>query len=361
MTENVLIINLSKNWFGGAYLFIEQYSREHFQGKGIFMLEQYREEGASKFALTDRQTGVTYRFDKDDVALTNLTRHLGITSVFINHLVEFDLLFILNWIERSGLPYEYFIHDSFCICSNHLLTCFANFCSENMTNPLCRWYFRNAGLPTMSVEQYRDMFNRFLSKAAHVYSPSSYAADMVKKYFPDLKIEVRPHHLALPLKKTFKPLFALRDKLRIVFLGSIAPLKGEMHMEAANELIRSTDLPIELVVLGTCRPHEGIKVHGRYDSAEVSDLLAEYETSIVATMSCLHETYCYTASEAILSGYPVLALNIGAHSARIEKHDCGWLMPFNSPSRGIEIVTLEGRRQILLKADNTSSFQNGME
>ena len=172
-------------------------------------------------------------------------------------------------------------------------------------------------MPTVTVEQYRAVFNRFLSRAAHVYSPSSYTADIVKKFLPDLKIEIRPHRLTLPLKKTFEPIFVLRDKLRIIFLGSIAPLKGETHMEAANELIRTTGLPIELVVIGSCRPHAGVTIHGRYDNNKVSDLLAEYETSIVATMSCLHETYCYTASEAILSGYPVLALNIGAHSARI--------------------------------------------
>ena len=369
MQENVLIITLTQRWFGGALLFVDQYIAENFQGKGIFLLEQHQKNGIDQLVLKDRQTNRTYQFDKTKPALTNLTKHLGITSIFINHLIDFDLPFILNWVENSKLQYEYFMHDYLCLCSNHLLTCFGKFCSTNTTNPFCRIYFRNARLPSVSVEQYRAVFGRFLSRAEHIYSPSTYTAKIVKQFFPDLNIEIKPHRLTLPLKKTFEPKFATRDKLRIIFLGGISPTKGEIQMVAANEFIHSTGLTIELIVLGECRNYAGIKIHGKYDNNRVSELLAQYETAIVATMSTLHETYCYTASEAILSGYPVLAMNVGAHADRIASHDCGWLLPLNSPSHGIEelkqflqfIVTPEGRQEIISKASNTARFKNGTE
>ena len=108
---------------------------------------------------------------------------------------------------------------------------------------------------------------------------------------------------------------------------------------------------------------------GQYDNAKTSALLAEHETAIVATLSNWYETYCYTASEAILSGYPVLSMNVGAHAMRIRKHDCGWLLPITDKDRGVGalkkflwfIVTPEGRKKIVSKAANTANFINGTE
>ena len=81
-------------------------------------------------------------------------------------------------------------------------------------------------------------------------------------------------------------------------------------------------------------------------------------------MSICPETYCYTASEAILLGYPVLAFSIGAHSERVEKYDCGWVLPLDQAKPSLEafmnkIITEDGRMDILVKASHTKRFVNG--
>ena len=374
--ENILIVTLPQDWSSSSVVFVDQYVKRYFQGCGLFLLQPAVENGVDKLMLTDRQSGRTYRFNKAEQALTVLTQQLGITSIFINHLIKHDLMFMMNWIAKSKLPYTYFLHDYFVVCPDQHLRCFARFCSENMTNAYCRQHFAEHNFSRVSIENWLSVFGAFLSRAAHVYAPSQYAADIVKRFYPHLNIESRPHVLALPLKRTFDPKFVNeRERLRIAFLGNMLPHKGEANLLLANEFVQSSGLPIDFVVIGAYydEVHVGTKKNimfaGKYDNRQVSKILAQFETAIAAQLSNCWETYCYTASEAILSGYPVLAMNVGAHAARIAKHDCGWLLPLGNPSRGLEelkqflqfIVTLPGRRQILQKAKNTARFKNGME
>ena len=376
MQENVLIITLPQDSDGGSVVFIEQYAKRYFGDKGIFLLQPVVENGIDKLLLTDRQSGRIYRFEKSESALMNLTKQLDITSIFVNHLFKHDLIFILSWIDNAKMPYTFFIHDYFCVCPCVNLLCAARFCPMNMSNLYCRQCFVNVSLPMITIDNWRMMFNVFLSRADHVYAPSGYAAGIVKKFYPTVDIAIKPHILELPLTKTFHPEFALsRERIRMTFLGNMLRIKGEEYLLLANEFIRANNLPIDLVVVGNYHDEvhvgtrDGIIFSGKYDNRRVSEILAQFETAIVVSMSICYETYCYTASEAILSGYPVLAMNVGAHAARIAKHDCGWLLPNDSPSRGMEelkqflqfIVTLPGRRQLLQKAKNTVRFKNGME
>ena len=161
----------------------------------------------------------------------------------------------------------------------------------------------------------------------------------------------------------------------MTFLGNMFDIKGEEYLFKLNEFIRREQLPIEFVSLGKYTGKfkfgsgKGIIFAGEYDHGTVSQKLAQYETAIVAVLSIVPETYCYTASEAILSGYPVLSSNIGAQAARVQKNKCGWVANLISPDRGFAalenflryICTPEGRREILNRAAQTANFVNGTE
>ena len=370
---DILIITM--NWHGGSTVFIEKYISDNINKRKVFIMQQYNNQGVEYFIVKDIKSNLIYRIEKNSSKLSILIKTLNINYIFINHLISFDLQFVINWILNSKLSFTFFAHDYFCVCPNYNISCLAKFCNENQINPICRKGFKEVKLPLTTIENWRYVFNQFLSKADHIYTPSIYTANIIKKFYPNLNIESKPHYLNLPLSKTFNPRFIERDKLRIVFLGHIYKDKGEKYLLLANEFIRNQNLPIEFIVCGIydddthMGTKEGIIFTGKYDNKQVSTILNKLETCIVATLSTVFETYCYTASEAILSGYPVLAMNIGAHSLRIKKHDCGWVLPINTPTNGLDelknflkfIVTPEGRKQILLKAANTSKFKNGME
>ena len=365
-------------WWGGSKVFLEGYIKRNLNNKEIFILQQFpTNEGVDVFIISNpNQPDKNYQIEKNAEILSNLVNKLGINSIFINHLLSFDLQFIMNWVLNSKLPFTFFTHDHLCICPNYNLDCHAKFCHENKTNKICRYFFNKLKFPSLTIENWRSVFYQFLSKAEHVYAPSNYTVGLIKQFYPKLNnIEARPHYLSIPLKKTFRSKFAARDKLRIVFLGNMFKHKGEAYLLLGNEFIQRERLPIEFVLCGRYTPEvnvgsrEGIIFTGKYNNNNISDILAQLQTAIVATMSICPETYCYSASEAILSGYPVLAMNMGAHSLRVKNADCGWIFPFDSPSNGLDefktflsfIVTPEGRKQILLKAKNTRKFKNGME
>jgi hypothetical protein len=67
-------------------------------------------------------------------------------------------------------------------------------------------------------------------------------------------------------------------------------------------------------------------VHGRYDPADLPDLLAHYRVALVLYPSAGPESFSYTLSEAWASGRPVLVPPIGALDERVRGSGAGWVM-----------------------------------
>ena len=69
---------------------------------------------------------------------------------------------------------------------------------------------------------------------------------------------------------------------------------------------------------------------GSYSREELPELLTRYEIDLICILPIWPETFCYTLSEAVLCGIPVIATDIGALSERLRELDCGWLVPYDS-------------------------------
>jgi hypothetical protein len=67
-------------------------------------------------------------------------------------------------------------------------------------------------------------------------------------------------------------------------------------------------------------------VHGRYDSAELPDLLTRYRVRLVLFPSACPETFSYTLSESWRAGRPALVPPIGALAERVAATGAGWVM-----------------------------------
>ena len=368
--RNVLI--LTHNFGGGATIFLNHYIKQHFQKCNVYILQSLRN---GQLVCTENISFRRFMLKENADDLSNLVKNFNVTEIFVNHLVHFNLSIIGNWLLTCGLPYTFFVHDFFCLCADYHIGCQTQFCAKSDTHAYCRRKFAERGYPAVKIEDWRKFFLALLSPAKKVIAPTTFVANIVKKIYPSLIFEVEPHYLTQPLKKTFRPEFVLRDKLRVIFLGNMFDEKGEEYLLKLNEFIREENLPLEFVVIGkytgkmTVGTKKGIIFIGEYDYRRVSDLLAEFETAFVAVLSIVPESYCYTASEAILSGYPVLTSNIGAQAFRVHKNSCGWVMNLTNQDRGFSdlknflraICTLGGRREILHRAEQTVNFVNGME
>ena len=367
------ILFLTHDLGGGAQRFLEQSAGEYAGERTAYCLKPFKdkdsgEHGCVFFALErPEQKHIVF----STAELNDCMEKFHIREIFVNHLFGYTLPFMLEWIRSTSLPYRYFVHDYYCLCPHSLLTCRQRYCQTEQKELFCREKFEQNCMPEVSLKEYQAMFQTFLQGAEAVYVPSSYAAAVIRHRYPTLILQLRPHKLAMTFQHTFQQEFAQEEELTILFPGLMSEAKGASHLQFMQQLIEKKLLPIRLVVLGDYPAMEGktsggIRITGAYKAEQISSLLERYHTAIVAVLSNCPETYCYTASEAILSGYPVLSWNIGAHAKRIVRHDCGWVLPLehaeSALARFLDFISSKaGRQSVLEKAQHTKRFCNGME
>lgn len=198
-----------------------------------------------------------------------------------------------------------------------------NLCLKKQNNIICK-----------DIKYWRTIFEDFLSKATEVRVPSESTAKIIKSYYPKLNIVVKEHDIPKYIHKTFEPEFLKKDILNVAVIGAIGENKGSNIVYDLVENIRKGKLPINIKIIGITnlqsnyyKSEDGIlEITGRYNNNEISDLLAKYQIGIVLIPSIWPETYSYTASEAIYSGYPIVVFDIGAPADRVRNLNCGWIL-----------------------------------
>lgn len=118
-------------------------------------------------------------------------------------------------------------------------------------------------------------------------------------------------------------------KMNVAFVGGMVPEKGST---CAYEMIKGEKDKINWFVfgdicdsdLGELQQENFFKVGG-YVRNELKELFEAYQIDVVCILSICPETFCYTISEALACGIPVLTRDIGALGERMRKNQCGWV------------------------------------
>ena len=120
----------------------------------------------------------------------------------------------------------------------------------------------------------------------------------------------------------------------VAVLGAIGPDKGARRLERLVQLVRARSAALRIVVIGYLDVQRDpwqsddavLTVHGRYETADLPDLLAHYRVALVLYPSAGPETFSYTLTEAWAAGRPVVVPPIGALSERVRDSGAGWIM-----------------------------------
>ena len=288
--------------------------------------------------IFDEVISVNFNYkDLDKNFIKDICCILSIDNIFINQLVGYPLTEIIDMIIISNISYDYFIHDFFCVCPRYnLLNDKYKYCNNETQASKCNECMKDIikNNDVEDISMWRKIFNDLLINANIVAAPSKNTAEIINKYYPDLKINVMEHAIPSHLHNTYKNKEHNSKTFNISVLGAIGIEKGSKILyEIINE-IKRRKLPIKITVIGYTDKHNSyyiskdkmLEVTGPYDNNYVSDLLAKYETDIVLIPSIWPETYSYTVSEAIYSGYKVIAFDIGAPSDRIRETGMGYLV-----------------------------------
>ncbi|MDA8233338.1 MAG: glycosyltransferase [Clostridia bacterium] len=367
--EGLLIITNTLG--GGSQLFYEYCMKSLQQEKRLYVMTF--QEG--QLYIVDHNTiePVTYVLDISYTTVEKFKKLLElffIHHVFINHLINYPVYTMLKLIEQCGIEYSYFIHDYFAVCPNcHLMNREGVYCNVETTLSKCRecisTNLRNETIIKVSsspidIDLWRFKFTSFLRNANQIIAPSTCARDIINKYYPNINIEVREHRICWPVEYTFQEQFVNEEQIKIAFIGAIGQEKGSLIIYGLEDEIRKRQLPIRLKVIGytdfhctTCTSEDGIlHITGKYQNNNISELLALHHVAIVVIASVVPETYSYTTSEALLSGYPVITFDLGAPAERMRRTGVGWILSERTVSSILHLLEtlLSNREEILYKA-----------
>ncbi|MFX3624589.1 MAG: glycosyltransferase [Ectobacillus sp.] len=360
MTQESGIICVMNPIGGGTAYYQQTYIEQNKHAYRIYKMTYA--SGVFRIESWDRQ-----QYTCNMQSLQALLKSLNIDLIYINHFLQFPVWELMEAIQSSGIKYMYVIHDFFCICPRiHLITGKGSYCHNETDAAVCQSCLR--GLGGVGVQVWRERFAAFLSGAEQVIAPSNSAKEIVQKHFPHILITVKEHAVSQNIHHTYNPAFARGQSLHAAFIGNIHKHKGADIVYELKRAIKKEKLPVRLTVLGTTGRHRSFTsrrgnfiVTGPYDSMKISGLLAQHKIALVIIPSICPETFSYTTSEALHSGYPVIAFDRGAPAERIKKYDGGWVLQDASSGSVLQLLKrlLQDRGEILQKAKHLAAvFQN---
>lgn len=253
-----------------------------------------------------------------------------------------DMTLELFWeAKRASVPVFVTVHDYYFLCPNEkLLDHNGQSCSAYTGEPgkhcrdcLKKQYGIAETVPYLSV--WRAQHQKALMGTQRIFVPSESARNIVTGCYSGLqdKIRVIGHGTGTGRADTIgsHTVRKRRGAFHIAFVGGISTAKG--YRQAAS-MIRKSGRDIHWYLFGSFERREyflekrgNFTNVGVYQREELPGLFAKYAIDLVCVLSVWQETFCYTVSEAVLSGIPVLVTDAGALGERVRRMGCGWVVP----------------------------------
>lgn len=198
---------------------------------------------------------------------------------------------------------------------------------------------RRRGGEIVDLGTWQAAWGRAVAAAQEVTVFSEASAALVAAVWPEAPLAVRPHALLHDMPVLAAPGDGTPPVLGV--LGNIAPQKGAAVVSALSRLVDRG----ALVIVGNMDPAftlaSGTPVTGTYDHAELARLAAHHRVGAWLVPSVWPETFCYTVHEALATGLPVLAFDLGAQGAAVRAAPNG--VPLELPREAVAPEALAAR------------------
>lgn len=251
---------------------------------------------------------------------------LNIDLVHVHHTLDMTLGVFYEAYARN-IPLVFTVHDYYYLCP-----LVKRECNLQPSVERCNDCLRKKGKIGNEIDfwqrWYEDNLN-VLRKCCRIVAPSHSAKAVFSQVFPisDDRFLVIEHGLSR--QKALKKVH-FDENFNVAFIGEISPSKGsglitEMIRNGSNNITWHIFGSISYDLLRDLKKDNYI-YHGVYKRDEIIELLIKSKINLVCILSFWEETYCYTLSEAILAGIPVMAVDLGAMGERVRFMKCGWLL-----------------------------------
>ena len=279
-----------------------------------------------------------------------------VSAIVVNHFLGFDVYDAIDKIKRCGTPYKFIIHDFICLCKNvHLLL--NNKPCELNCNASCEF--------ARDLPRWREMFYEFMT-GGDVLANSEFTRKKVLSQFPTLSMRTIRYDISDKIRKnTYSSAHVHSGPLVIAVPGAIGRHKGSDIIYEISEMLASNNINAKLVVIGYTDRHANaatvnkcLLITGRYDREALAHKYADVNASVTLIASVVKETFCYTMSEAMQIGTPVIAYNIGAPHYKMKNNQFGWSIDISDPVNNLyDIIRslANNRDEIIEKMKNLRS------
>jgi glycosyltransferase involved in cell wall biosynthesis len=269
-------------------------------------------------------------------ALVALLRALGVDRVHVHHVHGFPIE-VLDLPARLDCPCDVTLHDHFPLCPEyHLTDGNGRYCGGE---PGCqRCLGAGPAQWPLTIDAWRARFEAFLAAADRVIAPSRDCVERVRRFLPSVSPVCWPHarHAAVPSPAP----------LRVLVPGALSPAKGMALLEACVRDAAARGLPLHFRVLGyTARPlpHWAalpFSLTGEFPEGRLAELIALERGDVVFFPAQCPETFSYTLSDALDSGLPIVATDLGALPERLAGREGCRLVRWDAPASAVNDALL---------------------
>jgi hypothetical protein len=178
-------------------------------------------------------------------------------------------------------------------------------------------------------------WHRVMATAAAISVPSNYLADVFRRHFPDLPVQIVAPGVEVgepDVPDGESPPDPARTLTTVAVVGALGPHKGKQrllrwlqHANAARYrwvLIGYTDEQLH----PACSAEGRLWVHGPFWHQQTAHWLHHYQVDLVVFPNVLAESFSYALSDVWSAGVPVLVPDSGALGERVRAHGGGSLL-----------------------------------
>jgi GT2 family glycosyltransferase len=344
-----LPVYLAHSLGGGANMALEREIARDLRTCGAAVV--IRVGGASRFRVelhlpTGRLDGATDTADVLRAMLVAVPRLRIVYSCGVGDPLAHELPGLLLRLRRDVLRdrLEARLHDFFPVSPSYCLLgadgCYRGPVRGPSPDPAHR--YTSAEGRSIDLREWQRRWHALLSACDEitVYAPAS--AEVFGAAFPDLSHRVRlraPQPVALPER-------VIPDSGATVLgvLGNLNAQKGARVIQGLARRLSATGDPRSIVVIGNVDASISlparVRIHGGYDNTRIAELARRYGICAWLIPSVWPETYSFATREALATGLPVFAFDIGAQGEAVRAAPNGTPVP-HDPDADLALRLIE--------------------
>lgn len=281
--------------------------------------------------LTIQGEQLSFNFDTQ-ISPTGITEFLascGVTRIHFHHVIGLSPE-LLDALRSYGKPFDFTVHDYYTICPRINLIQDDIYCGEKGVAQCNTCLTRGDLIRPIEIIEWRNRHNWLITDAEQVICPSDDALQRMRKHFPSGRFIKRFHEESQP----FKPIRKTRNRngaVTVAILGVLSVHKGSELVRELIKLVVAQNAQVNFVTIGTSqgliKKNRHYRETGPYEAAQIPALIESVGPDIILFPARWPETYSYTLSEAMHSGAPILAPDIGSFPERLAHYPLGRIYP----------------------------------